>query len=156
MIEEAVQRLLSGSAQSTLETMFFAAADLVSTDPQRPAGELVAVELSFQGAPPGRFGLVVSDALARTLAANFTGCDDTESVLPDQVAGIVSELANIICGAVLSEMESGANFDLGAPESIQLGANEPGPDFNAGSPSVCRLEFPEGTLVSFLAFKELV
>ena len=76
MIEDAVHQLLSESAQRTLETMFFAMPDKVSMDPRRPAGELIAASLTFQGAPPGRFGLVVSDPLARTLAGNFGACDD--------------------------------------------------------------------------------
>ncbi len=61
MIEDAVHQLLSESATSTLETMFFATPDKVSMDPRRPAGELIAASLTFQGAPPGRFGLLVSD-----------------------------------------------------------------------------------------------
>lgn len=125
-------------------------------DPQRPAGELIAASLSFEGSPPGRFGLVVSDLVARNLAANFMGGDEAASLLPGQVAGVVSELANMICGAVLSEMESNSNFNLGSPSSIRVSADEPGPDLIAGSSSLCRFEFAEGALVSFLTFKESV
>jgi hypothetical protein len=153
MIEDAIHQLLSESAQKTLGTMFFAAPDQVSMDSQRPAGELIAASLTFQGAPPGRFGLVVSDLLARTLAGNFTGCDDAARLLPTQVAEVMRELANMMCGSVLSELESNANFELGAPESIYVGADKPGPDFAAGSPSVCRFEFSEGALVLFLRFE---
>jgi hypothetical protein len=156
MIDGAVHDLLLESAQKALETMFFASPDTVSTEPRRPAGELIAASLTFQGTPPGRFGLIVSDLFARTLAANFIGCDDPASLLPAQVAGVMGELANMMCGAVLSEMESDVNFDLSAPESIHVGADEPGPDFSAGSPSICRFEFSEGALVSFLMFKEPV
>ncbi len=154
MIEDAVHQLLSESAAATLETMFFAAPDQVSMDPRRPSGELLAVRLTFQGAPPGRFGLVASEPVARTLAANFIGCEDAGSLLPTQVAGVIGELANMMCGAVLSELESDANFDLEAPETIHVGAGEPGPDFAAGSPSTCRFEFPEGALVFFFSFED--
>jgi chemotaxis protein CheY-P-specific phosphatase CheC len=154
MIEDAVHQLLSESAQKTLETMFFAAPDQVSNDSRRPAGELIAARLTFQGAPPGRFGLVVSDLLARTLAGNFIGCDDATRLLPAQVAEVMRELANMMCGSALSELESNANFELGAPESIHVGADKPGPDFAGGSPSVCRFEFSQGALVLFLRFEE--
>jgi hypothetical protein len=154
MIENAFHQLLSESAQTTLETMFFAVPDAVSSDPKRPGGELIAASLVFQGAPPGRFGLLVSEPVARNLAVNFTGCDDSAPLLSGQVAGVMGELANMLCGVVLSELESYNNFDLGAPEPVHVGAEEPGPDFSAGAPSVCRFEFPEGALVFFLAFEE--
>jgi CheY-specific phosphatase CheX len=157
MIEEAaVHQLLSVSAQKVLEAMFFVTPDKVSMDPQRPAGELIAASLTFQGAPPGRFGLVVSDLVARTLAANFIGCDDGQHLHPAQVSGVMGELANMMCGAAISELESNAIFDLSAPESTHVGADEPGPDFIAGSPPTCRFEFPEGALVFSLTFEEPV
>jgi hypothetical protein len=156
MIETAIHQLLSESAQKTLETMFFAVPESVSMDPLRPAGELIAASLVFQGAPPGRFGLLVSEPLAMSLALNFTGGEDIVSLPLAQVAGVMGELANMLCGVVLSELESYNNFDLGAPEPMLVEAEEPGPDFSAGSPSVCRLEFPEGALVFFLAFEEPV
>lgn len=152
--DKAVHQLLSESAQTALETMFFASPDSVSMDPQRPAGELIAASLTFQGSPPGRFGLVVSDLLARNLAANFIGVDDPAELLPGQVAEVIGELANMMCGAALSDLESNANFNLGAPGAMFIGAEEQGPDFAIGSPSICRLEFPEGAIVSFLVFEE--
>jgi chemotaxis protein CheY-P-specific phosphatase CheC len=155
MIETtALHLLLLKSMQTALETMFFAAPDSMSMDPLRPSGELIAASLTFDGKPNGLFWLVVSDRLARTLAANFMGCDDDAQLLPASVADVIGELANIMCGAVLSGMESHVNFDLGMPRSIRIGAAEPGPDFNAGSGCVCRFEFPEGALVSFLALKD--
>jgi CheY-specific phosphatase CheX len=154
VIENAVHQLLSESAQNTLEIMFFSTPDRVSAEPHRPAGSLIAASLSFQGAPPGRFRILVSESLARTLAANFLGSDDEAHLLPAQVAGVVGELANIVCGAVLSELETNANFDLSVPESIHRGAGDPGPDFTAGSPSVCRFEMDGGALVIFLTFEE--
>jgi CheY-specific phosphatase CheX len=154
MIEEAVHKLMSESAQAALETMFFATPDSVSKDSQRPAGKLIAASLTFEGAPPGRFALLVSDSVARNLTQDFMGCDDAERLLPAQVAGMMGELCNMMCGAVLSDLEAHANFDLSAPQSIHVGAGEPGPDFAAGSSSVCRFEFPAGALVLFLEFEE--
>jgi len=89
MTKDSVHKLLSEAAQRVLETMFFVTPDKVSMDPQRPAGALIAASLTFQGAPPGRFGLVVSDLVARTLTENFIGCDDDIVLLPAQVAGVM-------------------------------------------------------------------
>jgi CheY-specific phosphatase CheX len=153
MINRAVRRLLPELAQKTLETMFFAMPDAVSTDPARPAGELIVSRLAFHGSPDGRFGLVISEAVARTLAANFTGCDESADLRADQIDSVIEELANMICGAVLSELESDANFDLDPPDAIHIGAGESCPDLSAGSPSTCRFEFSDGTLVLFLEFE---
>jgi CheY-specific phosphatase CheX len=155
MIETtALHLLLLQSMQTALETMFFAAPDSMSMDPLRPSGDLIAASLTFVGKPNGRFWLVVSNRLARTLAANFIGCEDDAQLPQASVTDVIGELANIMCGAVLSGMESHVNFDLGAPRSIWIGAAEPGPDFSAGSGCVCRFEFPEGALISFLALKD--
>ena len=156
MIEDAVHDLLSESAQKTLETMFFAMPDQVSAEAHRPSGELIAASLTFRGSPPGRFGILVSDPVARTLATNFIGADDGKRLAPAQVAGVIGELTNMICGAVLSELEANANFDLSAPEWIHVKAEDPGPDIAVGSPSICRFEFSEGALIFFLTFEELV
>lgn len=144
---------LAGAAQRTLETMFFAVPDAVTASARRPAGDLIAASLAFRGTPHGRFGVLVSDALARTLAANFFGCDEGSAMASGHVTGVMAELTNMICGAALTEVESDAAFDLAAPGTFRLAAAEPLPDFTAGSPSVCRLEFPEGTLVLFLSFE---
>ena len=140
------------AAQRTLETMFFAVPDAVSASPQRPPGDLIAASLRFRGTPDGRFGVLVSEPLARTLAANFFGCDEGSEMASGHVTGVIAELTNMICGAALTQIESSAAFDLAAPGTFRLPASAPPPDFTAGSPSVCRLEFAEGTLVLFLSF----
>ncbi len=162
MIANAVERLLPEMAERTLETMFFAMPDSVSLDRTsvnsgRPSGELVAASLAFLGSAPGSFGLIVSYSVARDLAANFLGWDEAGSLTRGRVIGVIGELANMICGAVLSEMKFDSSFDLSAPESVYFGANEAGPDFTSGSPSICRFEFHgRGALVLFLGFEESV
>ena len=151
---EVVRRLLSESAQNALETMFFTTPEAVSTELQRPSGELIAASLSFQGAPPGRFGILVSAPAARRMAANFLGSDEEARLPPAQVSGIVGELANMICGAMLSELESDANFDISEPATAYAGASEPGPDFLSGSPVAVRFELPGGAMVLSFAFEE--
>jgi len=104
--------LLPASAQKTLETMFFAMPDAVSTTPPG-GGEVIGRRPRLSGsARRPVWASSVSDPVARTLAANFIGCDESADLRSDQVAGVIAELANMICGAVLSELESDAHFDL--------------------------------------------
>jgi CheY-specific phosphatase CheX len=154
MIEDAVRRLLAESAGQTLETMFFAAPDSVSAAAERPPGALIASSLTFQGSPSGSFAAVVSTPLAVVLATDFLGMDDTSGLGPGQVEMVVGELSNIICGAVLSELEAGSNFDISSPRLVSVSASEPGPDFQTASPVSCRLEMPQGAIVLHLAFEE--
>ena len=157
MIVHAVQRLLPEMAGKTLGTMFFAMPDLVSLDPGRPSGELIAASLAFHGSAPGRFGLIASYSLAKNLAADFLGWDEAESLTEGRVTSVIGELANMICGAVLSEMKLAECFDLSSPKPICVGANDAGPDFTSGSPSICRFEFHgRGALVLFLGFEASV
>jgi CheY-specific phosphatase CheX len=151
---EAVRQLLSESAQNTLETMFFITPDRISTELERPEGELIAASVTFQGAPPGRFGMVVSARAARGMAANFLGSEDDAKLPLAQVSGVMGELANIICGTMLSELQSDANFDLAEPFTLHASANEPGPDFLSGSPVAVRFETPEGAIIFSFAFEE--
>lgn len=162
MIANAVERLLPEMAARTLETMFFTMPDSVSLDRAfvnsgRPSGELIAAGITFHGWAPGRFGLIVSHSVARDLAANFLGWDEAGNLTHGRVIDVIGELANMICGAVLSEMEFHASFDLSAPASVYIGAHEAGPDFTSGSPFICRCEFDgRGALVLFLGFEESV
>ncbi len=58
---------------------------------------------------------------ARTIAADFLALD-AESLAPDQVEDVICELANMICGAALSRLESETSFRLGKPEILPGGA----------------------------------
>ena len=151
---EAVGQLLSKSAQDALETMFFTTPDWVSTELERPSGELIAASLTFQGAPRGRFGMVVSAPAARSMAASFLGFDHEARLPLAQVSVVIGELANMICGAMLSELESDEHFDLSAPATAYAGASEPGPDFLIGSTAAVRFDLPGGAIVLSVAFEE--
>jgi len=154
MIEDAARQLLSESAQRALETMFFTTPDAMSTDTSRPGGELIGASLTFAGVPPGRFGAVVSAPVARSIAANFLGVEDDAAVSPEQVREVIGEFTNMICGAVLSELESDANFDLSAPAPFRIGSTSPLPVYLGEYPVTCRLEMPAGAIVLYLAFEE--
>lgn len=162
MTANALEQLLPEVAARTLESMFFTMPDSVSLDGSfvnsgRPSGELIAASLRFHGSAPGRFGLIASYGLAKDLAANFLGSDESASLAQGRVISVIEELANMISGAVLSEIELSATFELSSPESICVAASEALPDFTSGSPSICRFEFRGGgALLLFLGLEECV
>ena len=77
----------------------------------------IAVRLTFHGEPAGSLTLHLSSAAASPIAADFLGADE-ESVTGQQTAEVVCELANMICGSVLSRVESAAPFHLSAPQIV--------------------------------------
>jgi len=96
--------------------MFFL--DTLGEAGEPPAGaDTVTVHLSFEGDPAGCFEMRVACPAANAIAADFLG-EDAESVTPQQSTDVTLELANMICGAVLSRIESSATFRLGAPRVV--------------------------------------
>jgi CheY-specific phosphatase CheX len=115
MIEVAHDELLSIATKEVLETMFF-------TEVLGDAEPLTALEshqltarLSFHGAPPGAFSLRVTRQAARAIAADFLGLDQEEQASETQTGEVICELANMICGSVLSRLERDARFELSSP-----------------------------------------
>src|SRR4051794_19976835 len=85
-----------------------------------PVAEAMAVEIPFDGDPPGRFQMRLTPDAARCFAADFLG-EDAGSVSKNQSADVALELANMICGAVLSRLESSAFFRLDSPRIVLSG-----------------------------------
>jgi len=121
MPETPLQRALRDSVQEVLEKMFFV--EPVEEPPgaaDAPEGEM-AVQLAFEGLPSGALTLRLTTAAARQIAADFLG-EDASGLSPVKVEEVVCELANMICGSVLSRVESTATFRLASPRL--LGAEE--------------------------------
>jgi hypothetical protein len=75
-----------------------------------------AFSLRFGGDISGRFGLHLEQATARTLAANFLGEADAD-VSSTEVSEVVGELANMLCGSLMSRVEGEHSFALSHPEA---------------------------------------
>ena len=108
-------RALRESTVDVLEKMFFA------QPLEEPAGDLpgavLAVKLAFEGAPSGALTLTVTEDAARQIAADFLGEDENE-ISGRKVEEVTCELANMICGSVLSRVESQATFRLASPQLL--------------------------------------
>jgi hypothetical protein len=113
---------LDHAVGEVLETMFFAEVAGPAAPPDTPA---VGAAIQFRGEPSGYFCLHLTPAAARRLATDFLGADDPAGITDADVSAVVRELANMICGAVLSCVCRDGVFDLGAPEEFLGSLPEP-------------------------------
>jgi len=122
------QKLLAAAGE-VLETMFFTAVYGPAQADGPPAEPRVAARLDFEGTPSGALTLSVSEPAARALAANFLASGDEAGPLPvSQLGSVVCELANMICGSLLSHVKIEEHFRLSSPELLPEGAAcPPGP-----------------------------
>jgi hypothetical protein len=116
LTETTIRAALASAVGDVLESMFFL--DTLGEAGELPAeADTVTVRLSFEGDPPGCFEMRLTRPAANAIAADFLG-EDTVSLTPQQSTDVTLELANMICGAVLSRIESSATFRLGAPHVV--------------------------------------
>ena len=101
-----------------LESMYFASVLETSSHPgmnRAPQADEYAFSLRFQGDVHGSFGVSLGAAMARTLAANFLG-EQEETLTDVEVAEVVGELTNMLCGSIVSRVEGTSKFALSHPE----------------------------------------
>jgi hypothetical protein len=105
-----------------LESMFFREAP--AEIPEMAADQdAMTVHVTFEGDPPGCFRMRLARTAANAIAADFLG-EDAGSVSRQQSTDVALELGNMICGAVLSRIESSATFRLGSPRVLAAGIDE--------------------------------
>lgn len=114
MTDTTIHAALSSAVADVLERMFFLEVLGEAAEPP-PEAETVTVHLSFDGDPPGCFRMRIARPAVKVVAADFLG-EDPESLTDRQSTEVTLELANMICGAVLSRIESSATFRLGTPQ----------------------------------------
>lgn len=115
MSEADLRGLLARGVEAVLETMFFTAPlSPANTD---PGGTVLLARVVFGGEPSGTLGLRISETGARSLAAAFLG-EEEESLTAVQVGQVVCELANMLCGWLLSQLQHDRHFDLSAPQLL--------------------------------------
>jgi len=115
---------MTSAVEEVLETMYFTGVldcGLGCVSPPEPAGaDELAAEIRFQGSQSGRFRVRAPLRLARMLTACFLGREEVE--VPESQAGdVVCELANMICGSILSRLDHKGAFHIGHPELVQPG-----------------------------------
>jgi len=111
-----LNRALRDSVDEVLETMFFIRR-LGEPEENLSESEL-AVQLTFEGNPSGTLTLRMTATAARSVAADFLGEEELE-LSHQQIGDVLRELANMICGSVLSRVESDTTFRLGSPQLVE-------------------------------------
>lgn len=117
-----LEQMLTDAVAEVLETMFFTSLAEDGEPPAPVTGPCVCTKLSFRGIPSGRLGVRVPLETARKMAATFLGVEE-EAVTETQLGEVACELSNMVCGSVLSRVESEAPFELLHPE---IGPRETG------------------------------
>ena len=108
---------ISAAAADVLETMFFSPVMAEAALDEAMSAPALAARLRFSGEREGTFAVRISTSAAESMAANFLG-EETEQPASGQVQDVVCELTNMLCGSVLSRLDSKAHFDLGHPELV--------------------------------------
>lgn len=106
------ERILSDAARQVLEAMFFTSMEEPAEDPPAPG---MLIDVAFRGELQGRFQVRIQENCARALAANFTGSFDPEELTEAAIGQVMCELANMLCGATLSQLSPETIFDLDPP-----------------------------------------
>ena len=115
--------MLEAAASETLETMcFFGVMGPLEEMPA--AGKALSARLTFQGDATGTFHLMLDLPAAMAIAANFLG-EEAEEVSRLRMEAVVCELANMICGSVLSNFKRDGHFELSSPEITGAEAEQP-------------------------------
>jgi hypothetical protein len=78
--------------------------------------------LTFEGDPSGALTLSVRASAARSVAADFLAAEEPD-LSEQEIGEVVCELANMICGSVLSRVESSATFRLASPRIVAFGSD---------------------------------
>jgi CheY-specific phosphatase CheX len=130
-LSEQLGPALANASEEVLETMFFTT---ISPRPDVPdfavSGDSLLARVRFHGNPSGFFLLHIFTSAACVVAENFFGAEP-DSISTEQVSEVVRELANMICGSVLTRFESDTVFRLEAPELLSTErASEIGFDSN--------------------------
>lgn len=108
-----LERMLFDSAAEVLETMFFTT--LADAAQEVSSTSWISARLAFHGNPSGRFGVRIPGETGRKIAATFLGLEE-DALTESQTGEVICELANMLCGSVLSRLEKGARFELSHPE----------------------------------------
>lgn len=110
-MKQAFAGHLVPSAEQVLETMFFTGV-VSSGEPCVPGcPEMITRSVAFEGPPDGQLCVGVMPQTAAALASSFLGLDPENVTLPD-CEQIAEELANMICGSVLSRCAPASSFQL--------------------------------------------
>src|SRR5947209_3655337 len=100
-----------------LEDMFFASVFGEVDEADLPAGAMIVAHVKFTGPLRGALTVAAAPETAQALACSFLALDSAEDLEPPHVEETMAELANMICGATLSQLDDEGLFTLAHPSS---------------------------------------
>jgi CheY-specific phosphatase CheX len=110
-----VDRALARCTGRVLETMCYA--DPLPITGLEEGQPFIRTQLRFHGTYSGVFHLDITEDAGRSLATTFLGSD--EDVPAPEMASVICELTNMICGSMLSTLDARADIHLDAPELVE-------------------------------------
>jgi CheY-specific phosphatase CheX len=110
-------------AAQVLETMFFEEA-VPGPCEHGWLADALSVQVSFEGSHRGDFLLSVSADTARSIASGFLGLDP-EELTGEQPGEVMLELANILCGALMSALWPESSLSLESPALVNSAHDVP-------------------------------
>jgi len=119
--EDGFVKLVRSVVAEVLETMFFAEA-VPSECGHSWMGAAVSARVPFEGSHSGEMRLDVSGEAADAVASAFLGADPGELSEAARTQ-VMLELANILCGAILSHLWPESKLALASPELASDAAN---------------------------------
>jgi len=112
--EAELAAAVAAAASSVLDTMFFAEVEgCPPLTPEQQQG-MMGVSVRFDGGVRGEFLIGIDPHAAAALASAFLGVDEG-AVSEEEVAQVMCETANMICGAALSRIEAEDHMRLETP-----------------------------------------
>ena len=141
-------RALSDSLPEILGTMFFSDV-MEDCEDGVVAADSLSASLSFHGPLSGDFQLHIDLPAARLLAASFLA-EEEDALAPAQIEEAICELANMICGGVLTRLQPDALYSLSHPEVMRAGNSILSHDGVMTNHTVC---LDGGRLNAYLAFR---
>jgi CheY-specific phosphatase CheX len=145
-----IRPCMEDAVSEVLEAMCFISSEGQTDDEEgNYQSDWICGELSFAGPTSGSFGIAVSPATAAVMAANFLG--EEESLLSkEQTLEVVCEMANMICGALLSHYDPKNAFTLSPPRHDRSGLTN-----SAGAPRTSgTYRLDEGFIHSWVEIRE--
>lgn len=142
MTVQVTEELLADVAREILEAMAFVFANPDEVEPSADES-VIRASICFEGPFDGELVLTSTASAVPALAANMMGEDDPSACSSKQVLDAFGELANVICGNLLSRM-AGPDpvFNLKSPRI----ADEPAADVPPEGTVTGKVHLDEGVV----------
>jgi CheY-specific phosphatase CheX len=122
---DEVDAFIVRATAEVLEKMFFTGIETSGKGGEIETESPVQVELHFSGPLTGTLRMRMGEASARALGSTLT-CLEPDEFSRERCIQAAGELANMICGCLLSHLEPDANLALTPPEETLDEAALPG------------------------------